>query len=53
MSLINKLEKNERFAFIVTPGKVHQDLLKLDGMDLLSRKPLIKEAISTRKKDPK
>ena len=51
--LINKEEKSKAFAFIVTPEKVHQDLLKLDGIDLLGRKLLIKEAISTRKKDPK
>ena len=53
MPLINKTGKSKGFAFIVTPEKVHHDLLKLDGIDLLGRKPLIKEAISTRKKDPK
>ena len=53
MPLINKTGKSKGFAFIVTPEKVHQDLLKLDGIDLLGRKLLIKEAISTRKKDPK
>ena len=53
MPLINKTEKNKGFAFIVTSEKVHQDLLKLDGIDLLGKKILIKEAISTRKKDPK
>ena len=53
MSLINKTGKRRGFAFIVTAEKVHQDLLKLDGVDLLGRKILIKEAISTRKNDPK
>ena len=53
MPLINKTGKSKGFAFIVTPEKVHQDLLKLDEIDLLGRKLLIKEAISTRKKDPK
>ena len=42
--LINKMGKSKGFAFIVTPEKVHQDL---------GRKILIKEAISTKKKDPK
>ena len=53
MPLINKTGKSKGFVFIVTPEKVHHDLLKLDGIDLLGRKLLIKEAISTRKKDPK
>ena len=53
MTLINKMGKSKGFTFTVTPEKVHQDLLKLDGIDLLGRKLLIKEAISTRKKDPK
>ena len=53
MPLINKMGKSKGFAFIVTREKVHQDLLKVDGVDLLSRKILIKEAISTRKKDAK
>ena len=53
MDLINKTGKSKGFTFIVTPENVHQDLLKLDGIDLLGRKLLIKEAISTRKKDPK
>ena len=52
-SLINKTGKSKGFAFIFTPEKVHQDLLKLHGVDLLGRKILIKEAISTWKKDPK
>ena len=51
--MINKTGKSKGFALIVTPEKVHQDLLKLDGIDLLGRKILIKEAISTRKKDTK
>ena len=51
--LIHKTGKSKGFALIVTPEKVHQDLLKLDGIDLLGRKILIKEAISTRKKDTK
>ena len=51
--LVNKTGKSKGFPFIVTPEKVHQDLLKLDRVDLLGRKILIKEAISTRKKDPK
>ena len=51
--MINKTGKSKAFAFIVTPEKVHQDLLKLDGIDLLGRKLLIKEAISTRKQDQK
>ena len=51
--LINKTGKSKAFTFIVTLEKVHQDLLKLDGIDLLGRKLLIKETISTRKKDPK
>ena len=38
MPLINKTGKSKGFAFIVTPEKVHQDLLKLDGIDLLGRK---------------
>ena len=37
MPLINKTGKSKGFAFIVTPEKVHQDLLKLDGTDLLGR----------------
>ena len=37
MPLINKTGKSKGFAFIVTPEKVHQDLLKLDRMDLLGR----------------
>ena len=49
--LINKTGKIKAFTFIVTPEKVHQDLLKLDGIDLLGKKLLLKEAISTRKKD--
>ena len=53
MPLIYKTGKIKGFTFIVTPEKLHQDLLKLDGIDLLGRKLLIKEAISTRKKDPK
>ena len=53
MPLINKSGKIKGFAFIVTPEKLHQDLLKLDGIDLLGRKILMKEAVSTRKKDPK
>ena len=51
MSLINKTGKRRGFAFIVTSEKVHLDLLKLDGIDLLGRKILI--LISTRKNDPK
>ena len=51
MPLINKTGKIKGFTFIVTPEKVHQDLLKLDGIDLLGKKLLLKEAISTRKKD--
>ena len=42
--LINKTGKSKGFVFIVTTEKVHQDLLKLDGIDLLGRKLLIKEA---------
>ena len=53
MPLINKTEKSKIFVFIVTAEKVKQGLLKLDGIDLLGRKLLIKETISTRKKDPK
>ena len=53
MPLINKAGKSKGFAFIVTLGKIHQDLLKLDRIDLFGRKLLIKEAISTRKKDLK
>ena len=53
MLLINKTGKSKRFAFIVTPEKVHQDLPKLDEIDLVSVKLLIKEAISTWKQDPK
>ena len=44
MPLINKTGKSKGFVFIVTPEKVHHDLLKLDGIDLLGRKLLIKEA---------
>ena len=47
MPLINKLRKSKGFAVIVTPE------LKLERVDLLGRKILIKEAISTNKKDPK
>ena len=50
MLLINKTGKSKRFAFIVTPEKVHQDLPKLDEIDLLGGKLLIKQAISTWKK---
>ena len=53
MPLINKTWTIKRLTFIVIPEKVHQDLLKLDGIDLLGRKLLLKEAISTRKKDLK
>ena len=53
MPLINKAGKSKGFAFIVTLEKIHEDLLKLDRIDLLGRKLLIKEAISTRKKDLK
>ena len=53
MPLIKTTGKSKGFAFIVIPEKVHQDLLELDGIDLLGRKLLIKEAISTRKKDSK
>ena len=53
MPLINKTGKSKGFAFIVTSEKIHQDLLKLDGIDLLGRNLLIKEAFSNRKKDPK
>ena len=41
MPLINKTRKSKVFAFIVAPEKVHQDLLKLDGIALLDRKLLI------------
>ena len=41
MPLINKTRKSKVFAFIVAPEKVHQDLLKLDGIALLGRKLLI------------
>ena len=51
--LINKTGKIKGFTFIVTPEKLHQDLVKLDGTDSFGRKILIKEAISTRKKDLK
>ena len=51
--MINKTGKSKAFPFIATPEKVHQDLLKLNGIDLLGRKLLIKEAISTRKQDQK
>ena len=44
MSLIDKTGKSKGFAFTVTPEKVHQNLL-------IGRKILIKEAISTRKKN--
>ena len=53
MPLINKTGESKGYAFIVIPEKVHQNLLKLDGKDLLGRQLLIKEAISTRKKDLK
>ena len=53
MPLIKTTGKSKGFAFIVIPEKVPQDLLELDGIDLLGRKLLIKEAISTRKKDSK
>ena len=53
MPLINKTGKSKGFAFIVTSEKIPQDLLKLDGIDLLGRNLLIKEAFSNRKKDPK
>ena len=53
MLFINKTGKSERFAFIVTPGKVHQALLKLNEIDLHGGKILINEVISIRKKDPR
>ena len=53
MPLIKTTGKSKGFAFIIIPEKVHQSLLKLDGIDLLGKKLLIKEAISTRKKDSK
>ena len=31
--LINKTGKSKGYEFKVTPEKVHQDLLKLDGID--------------------
>ena len=33
---------DKRFISIVTPEKLHQKLLKLNGIDLLRRKILIK-----------
>ena len=42
MILIDKTRKSKRFAFIVTPEKVHQELLKLNGTDWLGSKILIK-----------
>ena len=42
MILIDKTGKSKGFAFIITPEKVHQELLKLNGMDWLGRKILIK-----------
>ena len=53
MPLTNKMGKSKGFAIIVTPEKVHQELLRLDEIDLLGQKIFIKEAISTRKNDPK
>ena len=41
MPLIKTTGKSKGFAFIVAPEKVHQDLLKLDGIALLGRKLLI------------
>ena len=43
--LIKKTEKNKRYAYIVTPEKVHQVLLKRNGVALLGRKIVIKKAI--------
>ena len=53
MLFINKSGKSKGFAFIVTPEKVHQALLKLNGIDLHGAKILINEVISIRKKDSK
>ena len=53
MPLIDKTGKSKGFAFIIAPEKEHQKLLKLNGIDLLGTNILIKEAISTRKKNPK
>ena len=53
MPLIDKSGKTKGFALIVTPEKVHQELLKLNRVDFLGRKILTKEAISTRKTIPK
>ena len=53
MPLINKTGKSKGFAFIVTPEKVHQELLKVNETDFLGRKLLLKETISARKQDPK
>ena len=52
MPLIKTTGKSKGFAFIVIPEKVPGST-KLDGIDLLGRKLLIKEAISIRKKDSK
>lgn len=40
------------FTITVTPEKVHQELLKLNKIDFLGRKILMKEAVSTMKKNP-
>ena len=40
MPLIDKTGKSIGFALIVTPEKVHQELLKLNEIDLLGRKIL-------------
>ena len=34
MPLIKTTGKSKGFAFLVIPEKIHQDLLKLDGIDL-------------------
>ena len=38
MPLVDKIRKSKGFAFIVTPEKVHQKLMKLNGINLLGRK---------------
>ena len=52
MSLIDKTGRSKGFAFIITPEKLYQELLKLDSIHLFGRKTLIQEVILTRKKNP-
>ena len=53
MPLTNKTGKSKGFAIIVTPEKVHHDLLRLDEIDLLGRKIFIKRGDFNQEKGSK